>query len=90
MSTTAMEAAALNKPVIALDLSGDQDTARYVSEGIAIGVYKSDDLTTAIKNLLENDSLLAKRRESYVLEHLYKIDGKASERVVDLIIKAIS
>ena len=84
-STTAMEAVALNKPVIVLNLSGEPDPVEYVEEGVALGVYKEEDLKIAIKRLLKDDSELAKNRAKYIERYLYKIDGKASERVVNVI-----
>ena len=84
-STTAMEAVALNKPVIILNLSGEPDPVEYVKEGVALGVYKEGDLKPAIEELLRDDSELAKNRKCYIEKYLYKIDGKATERVVTLI-----
>ena len=88
-STTAMEAVALNKPVIILNLSGEPDPVDYVEEGVAVGVYKEEDLKPAIEKLLKDDSDLARNRKHYIGKYLYKIDGKATERVVDLITKVI-
>ena len=88
-STTAMEAVALNKPVIVLNLSREPDTVEYVKEGVALGVYKGEDLKPAIEKLLKDDSELAKNRRGYIEKYLYKIDGKATERVVNLITKMI-
>ncbi|MDE4907339.1 CDP-glycerol glycerophosphotransferase family protein [Methanogenium marinum] len=88
-STTAMEAVALNKPVIVLNLSGKPDVIDYVEEGVALGVYKENDLSIAIEKLLKDDSELADNRESYVGKYLYKIDGKSTERVVQLIKKMV-
>jgi len=84
-STTAMEAVALNKPVIILNLSGEPDPVEYVKEGVALGVYKEEDLKPVIERLLKDDSELAKNRKRYIEKYLYKIDGKATERVVKLI-----
>ena len=84
-STTAVEAVALNKSVIILNLSGEPDPVEYVKEGVALGVYKEADLKPAIEKLLKDDSELAKNRKSYIEKHLYKIDGKATERAVNLI-----
>ena len=88
-STTAMEAIALNKPVIVLNLSGEPDVVDYVEQGVALGVYKEEDLKPAIEKLLKEDTDLAKNRERYIEKYLYKIDGKASERVINLIEKMI-
>jgi len=84
-STTGMEAIALNKPVIMLNLSGEADPARYVKEGVALGVYKDEDLEPTIKKLLEDDSMLAKNRAKYIRKYLHKIDGNATERVMKVV-----
>lgn len=86
-STTATEAVALNKPVIILNLSGEPDPMGYVKEGVALGVYEGKDLKPATEKLLKDDADLAKNREKYIQKYLYKIDGKATERVVGLIKK---
>ena len=89
-STTATEAVALNKPVIILNSSGEPDPVGYVKEGVALGVYKGKDLKPAIEKLLKDDSGLAKNRERYIEKYLYKVDGKASERVVGVICEMIN
>ncbi len=88
-SATAMEAVALNKPVIILNLSGESDIVEYVADRVASGVYQEEDLKPAIEKLLKDDPGLAQNREKYIEKYLYKIDGKATERVVDLILKMI-
>ncbi len=89
-STTAMEAAALNKPIILLNLIEGKDFTGYVNENIAIGVYNCHDLKINIQNLLNDDSVLAKNRQEFVANLLCKIDGRSSERVADLIKDVIS
>lgn len=84
-STTAMEAVALNKPVIILNLSGESDPVEYVNEGVAQGVYKEQDIRAAIERLLVDDSDLAANRMAYINKYLYKIDGKATQRVMDIV-----
>jgi len=88
-STTAMEAVALNKPVIILNLSEDQDIIEYVKEGVALGVYRDLDLSSTIQKLLDGKDELSENREKYIENFLYKIDGKAAKRVVDVIIEII-
>ena len=88
-STTAMEAVALGKPVIILNLSGNPDPVEYVQEGVARGIYNSDDLRAAVEQLLADDSDLSAKRGTYIEKYLNKIDGKATERVIDIIIKSI-
>lgn len=84
-SATAMEAVAMDKPVIILNLEGEPDIGGYVSEGVAVGVSRDDDLAAIIEGLLRDDSKLKKNRAAYIERYLYRIDGKASERVADLI-----
>ncbi|MDD4249161.1 MAG: UDP-N-acetylglucosamine 2-epimerase, partial [Methanosarcina sp.] len=88
-STTAMEAVALNKPVIVLNLSGEPDVERYVTEGVALGVYNEKDLKPTIEELLRDDFELTENRDKYIEQYLYKIDGKSTERVVQLIEKTL-
>lgn len=84
-STTGTEAVALHKPLIVLNLSGRPDLVDYVKKGVALGVYSNEDLVPAMKKLLIDDTDLAIHREEYIQQHLYKIDGKSSERVVEVI-----
>jgi hypothetical protein len=91
-STTANEAAILNRPIIVLNLSGEPDAMPYVEKGIALGVYKKEDLVSAIKDALYNGKIrekLAEGRDKFVYEFAYVQDGKASERVANLIIQAM-
>ena len=86
-STTAMEATALNKPVIILNLSEISDPVEYVREGVALGVYSKEDLKGGILRLLADDSELSMNRPKYVENYLYKMDGLATDRVVGLLTK---
>jgi CDP-glycerol glycerophosphotransferase (TagB/SpsB family) len=89
-STAAIEAAILNKPIIVLNLSGEPDIMPYVKEGVALGVYKKQDLVPAIKQALYDEKTrenLAKHREKFVYEYAYIQDGKASERVANLVLR---
>ena len=86
-STTAMEAAALDRPVIVLNLSGEPDIVDYVEEGIALGVYRSEDLVPAVRALLKDDSTQKANRAKYIERYLYKIDGNSSRRVANFVQK---
>lgn len=88
-STTAMEAVVLDKPVVVLNLSGETDAVDYVEQGVALGVYNENDLKHVIEKLLKHDIDLAKSRKRYIEKYLCKADGKATERVVDLIVQMI-
>ncbi len=84
-STTATEAVALGKPVLILNLSGEVDRVGYVEEGVALGVYRAEDLRGAIAALLESDSQLTGNRREYIESHIFYIDGKSADRVGDVI-----
>ena len=87
-STVGLEALLYNKPLIDMDLTNKGYYQDYVQEGVALGVRKEEDLLPAIISILENEVVrknLEKNRKKYVYEHAYKQDGKAAERIVDII-----
>jgi len=87
-STTGLEALIMRKPLITINLSGKHDLMPYAEKGAAIGVYKPEDIKPAIKSVLEDKDVrkkLAKNAKLFIYDQCYKIDGKASERIVDLI-----
>lgn len=84
-STTALEAIAMNKPTIILNLSEEPDSTDYVNEGVAVGVYKKEELKSSIVKLIKDDSDLAKKREEYIKKYLYKVDGRSTERIIQII-----
>lgn len=84
-STVVREAIALGKRVIILNLSEKPDILEYVEEKVATGVYNKDELKSAIENQLKEDKSLNDVKESYISRYLYKIDGKASERIIQVI-----
>jgi hypothetical protein len=85
-STTVIEAVALEKPVIVLNLTGEPgESMDYVGEGVALGAYREEDLGPAIEKLLKDDSELSRNRKRFIERYLYELDGKASERVAELV-----
>ena len=91
-STTAIEAAILDKDVLILNLSGEPDPVSYVKDGVALGVYREDALVPAVRDVLYNKEVrkkLSEARKRFVYEHAYIQDGKASKRVADLIMQMI-
>ena len=88
-STTGLEAVALQKPLIVMNLGGQPDIGDYVQEGVACGVYRSEDLKSTIEQLLHDDTCLAQNREKFIRRYLHRVDGRATERVVALIEECI-
>lgn len=91
-STTITEALILAKPVITVNLTGRPDPMPYAESGAAIGVYRSEDIIPAIKSALYDENTrerLKKNRDNFIYEHHYALDGKATERIVNLITRMI-
>ena len=87
-STTAMEAMILEKPVITINLTGKPDMMPYAKRDAAMGVYTEKDLPVAIISILEDEQLRAKfvqNSETFVYQHLFEMDGNATQRVVQII-----
>lgn len=86
-STSGQEAVVFNKPMVIMDFStGVKDTVHYVSTGVAESVYEPGLLYDKISNLLSiMDDELHKKQNAYIKEFLYKIDGGASKRCVDVV-----
>lgn len=91
-STVALEAMILDKPVITINLTGKPDGAPYAESGAALGVYRRKDLAPAINKALYDSEVrgeMAGKRQQFVYDHAYKLDGQATRRVADLIIRLI-
>jgi glycosyltransferase involved in cell wall biosynthesis len=87
-STVALEAMVLGKPVVTVNLTGQPDLVPYAQTGAALGVYKADNIATAVNNALYDPATrerLARGREQYLYRQFYKLDGQATKRVVELI-----
>jgi UDP-N-acetylglucosamine 2-epimerase len=87
-SATALDAMILDKSVITVNLTGLKDPLPFAESGAAIGVYEEGDLEKAVRMGLYDEGVkekLRRARQRFVLEHAYKKDGKASERVVELV-----
>jgi hypothetical protein len=84
-STVALEAAALRKPVVILNLSGMRDIVDY-SGNIALGATLPGELGSAVGKLLSTGSVLLANRETYLKDRVYSVDGSATGHVVDLLL----
>ena len=87
-STTGLETLIIGKPLITINLSGKPDAMPYAKSGSAVGVYRPEDIKPAIKSVLEDKDVkekLAKKAKLFIYDLCYKMDGKASARIVNLI-----
>ncbi|AEG18377.1 CDP-glycerol--poly(glycerophosphate) glycerophosphotransferase [Methanobacterium paludis] len=89
-STVGIDAAILDKPMICVNLS-DQKSV-YVEGGVALEAKDLKDIVSQINNIMYDDKIrknLAECRKRFVYNYVYLQDGKASERIVDGIVKMI-
>jgi len=86
-STTLLDAMILGKSVITINLTKMKDPVPYAESGAAIGVYDEESLPKAIESALYDENVKTKLRQAqkeFIYEHAYKIDGKSSERVIEI------
>ncbi len=88
-STTGQEAVVFHKPMIVMDFSTNPDAAEYVKEGVAAAVYNKGELKEKIITLLYDGADISSTQDSYIENHMYKIDGKASLRCANIIYKYV-
>ena len=91
-STVGVETILLDKPLIDVELTIMPYWNDYVSENVALGVKKEEELLPAINSILHDKKVVLKlkrNRKRYIYTHAYKQDGKASDRVTKLIKKCL-
>jgi len=87
-STTVLEAGVLQKPVVLLKVFNEIDLVPYVKMGLAVGVYSFVELKPIVEELLYNQVSREKcldRAKLFYDSNKEFTDGKATERIVDLI-----
>ncbi|MBW2974485.1 UDP-N-acetylglucosamine 2-epimerase [Candidatus Woesearchaeota archaeon] len=87
-STVGLEALILDKPLIDVNLTPNDYYQDYVVSKVALGVRDEKYMLPAIRSVLEDKKVragLKRNRKRYLYEHAYKMDGRASERVLKVI-----
>lgn len=87
-STVGLEAMVFDKPLITVNLTKREDTVPFAEKGAALGVYEEANLIPAIKQALSDPEAISGlkiARSRFIEEYAYGIDGKASERISNLI-----
>ena len=87
-STTAIEAALFNKPVLILNFSGQINPLLCAKDGVAIEIINSEDISKNISNLLYDQNIIKSLRvnnNKFINRYAYKLDGNAHLRVCNLI-----
>jgi len=88
-STVALESSLFNKPVISLNF-GEVDITSQVNRTVGMRVSDLKELVKVIRNVLEDSKTKRKTErisKSILSDFFYKIDGLASKRIVNLLIK---
>lgn len=87
VSTVAMEALLLGKPVVETSLSVIPRHG-YAGSGVGLGVPPDGDLVAALRRALTDPPTIAElaaRRRAFIAEYLGVADGRAAERVLDVV-----
>lgn len=93
VSTTALEALCLGKPVALLEACGAVQPIPYALSGAALQASDAAELTARLREALYDGAVrlrLTEARETFVREHLHLLDGKAADRVAGEIRRALS
>jgi len=88
-STTVLQACALRKPVIILNLFGSPEYLPYVEMGLATGVYNIENLKETVEKIADDvptREQLLKNIDLFLRNNGCNLDGKAALRIADLIL----
>lgn len=84
-STVTIEALLFGKPALTLNFSGREDLHPYAEKGIALGVYREEDLAEALRQAVADPGIRQKLREGRETQKAYFggfEDGRNTERVL--------
>lgn len=86
-STVGLEAMLLNKPVVAINLSGCPDDLPYADYDAAVVVYSEAEIGPAIDAAIDyiDSNDLAEQQSRFIQDYAYRIDGKATQRLVEFV-----
>jgi len=91
-STVATEAAIMNRPVVLLDFEKEQGQIPWVESEVALSIFNEKQAEETIRTALFDSKILNRMsiaRKKFIAEHVHKLDGKATQRQLDLILKMI-
>ena len=87
-STIVTEAILLEKPVVLINFDREKGMVSWVKKGVALEVRSKPEAEEKIKAVLFDEKTIAKllfARKKFVSEHFFKLDGKATFRLAELI-----
>ncbi len=98
-STVALESMILDKPIITITnfhnskiVEFERVIKRIVDSGASVNVKKEEDISIPISQIIENKDLqnkLKEKRDRFVKDSCYIIDGKSSQRTAEMIKKIL-
>lgn len=82
-STTGLEALLLERPLLAINLTGRPAMIPYVEAGAAFGAARADEVEAALRRALDPalQQAMAPARAAFVRDHLGPLDGRSLERL---------
>ncbi|OGW83042.1 MAG: hypothetical protein A2987_01785 [Omnitrophica bacterium RIFCSPLOWO2_01_FULL_45_10] len=87
-SSSALDALILDKPLITLNMHRREDLVPFAANGVALKATNTEELSQAMKSVFEDKEVaaaLGRRRKQFIYDYAYKVDGRATERVWNLI-----
>lgn len=91
-STVLSEAVVFGKPNLIITTPGSVDAGRWREQGVALYISDFVNFREAVETVLgdkETADGFHKAREGYVQRHYYRMDGRASERICNLIVSQV-
>jgi len=92
-STTGIEAMLFEKPIIVVNLHNIPENVPYVESGAAIRARSVEELRDCIDSVLNDKGVmdrLEQGRRRFLADYAFKCDGKASQRIINLVEEAAS
>ncbi len=87
-STVGLEAMILGKPVVVVDTYAGGEVVPYVASGAALGASRPEEIISAVTRALSEEGVskaMEMSRKEFIREYAYLQDGRAADRVGQLI-----
>ncbi len=92
-STTAIQAIIAGKPVMTVFPTGARERYPFAAEGAGVKVNSCDELLPTLRALLTDNELherLNAQREQFIKRHVGPLDGGATERIIEYVMRRTS
>ena len=84
-STVVVEGALMNKPSICIILPKYNDAGGFVKDGISFGAKNEYELLECLDKIKMQDMTLNLNIQNYINHNFYRLDGKVTQRIVNII-----